>query len=194
MDVDIDFANRSEILDIIQHIPASIIDQGTVKKHNTGIYCHNIPYNPLTNTASVDYKAAEARGYFKIDFLNVSAYQSITDSAHLDRLLAVEPIWELLGEKEICDQLNHINGYHNLVTRLNPNSIEELAMVLALIRPGKKYLISKCEATGFDSIKNEIWIKPADDSYYFKHSHSIGYAHLIVMQLNLLIETISNEN
>jgi DNA polymerase III alpha subunit len=193
MDVDIDFANRNKILDIIKHIPASIIDHGSVKKHNTGVYCHNIPYNPLTNTASIDYKEAESRGYFKIDFLNVSAYQGVTDSAHLDRLLAVEPLWELLGEKEICDQLNHINGYHNLVSRLNPSSIEELAMVLALIRPGKKHLISKCEAEGFDSIKNEIWIKPADDSYYFKHSHSIGYAHLIVMQLNLIIETISNE-
>ena len=193
MDVDIDFANRNIVLDIIKHIPATIIEKDSIKKHNTGVYCHNIPVNPLTNTASFDYKSAEARGYFKIDFLNVSAYQSVKDSDHIDRLLAVEPIWELFGEKDICDQLNHINGYHNLLARLKPRSIDELAMVLALIRPGKKHLMAKCESSGFDSIKLDIWTKPADDSYCFKHGHGIAYSHLIVMQLNLLIETLSNE-
>ena len=79
-DIDIDFLNRSTVLDIIKHIPATLEDG---RKHNTGVYCQEIPTNPLTGQASIDYKTAEDRGYFKIDLLNVSAYQGVRDEAHL---------------------------------------------------------------------------------------------------------------
>lgn len=187
-DVDIDFLDRTHVLSLIPHSVASRIEDGVYKKHNTGVYLQEIPTNPLTGLSSIDYETAAKRGYFKIDFLNVSAYTGVIDEAHIERLLAVEPVWELLHEKDVCEKLAHINGYHNLVSKLNPQSITELAMVLALIRPGKKHLVSKCEAEGFESIRDEIWKKPEDGSYYFKHSHSIGYAHLIIMQLNLLCE------
>lgn len=190
-DIDIDFFDRDSILNLIKHIPASRLDKDGVKKHNTGIYLHNIPVNPLTGLAAIDYEEAEQRGYFKLDFLNVHAYQGVKNEEHINHLLEVEPLWDLLHAQEICDQLVHVNGYHNLLSALNPTSIEQLAMVLALIRPGKKHLISKCQLEGFDSIRNEIWTKT--DDYYFKHAHAIGYAHLVVMQLNLLCEKISYE-
>lgn len=185
-DIDIDFLNRSAVLDVIKHIPATLEDG---RKHNTGVYCQEIPTNPLTGQASIDYKTAEDRGYFKIDFLNVSAYQGVRDEAHLLKLLNTEPMWELLGEKDICDQLFHINGYHTLVGELKPRSIPELAMVLALIRPGKKHLIPVCKEQGFETIKNDIWVK-TEESYFFKHSHAISYACVIVVQLNLIVENL----
>jgi len=185
-DVDIDFFNRNDILSIIPHISA-VLKNG--RKHNTGIYCQSIPINPLTSNAAIDYEEAELRGYFKIDFLNVSAYKDIQSEEHIIKLLEIEPLWELLHEKDICDQLFHVKGYHNLLKELNPSSITELAIVLALIRPGKKHLLQKCKTSGFDSIKDEIW-KKTDDSYYFKKSHAVGYAHLIVVQLNLLCQEI----
>lgn len=190
-DIDIDFPDRTKILDIIRHIPATIVDKdGTFKKHNTGVYCHSIPYNPITDTASIDYKEAENRGYFKIDFLNVSAYKGVRNEAHLSELLATEPLWGLLKEKDICDQLFHINGYHDLVSQLNPQSIAELAMVLAMIRPGKKHLIPVCKEQGFDAISKEIWAV-SDNGYVFKKSHSHSYAAVIVVQLNLICEQLS---
>jgi len=189
-DIDIDFADRMQILDIIKHIPASIESSGTFKKHNTGVYCHAIPYNPLTNTSSIEYKAAEERGYFKIDFLNVSAYQGIKNEEHLIHLLNTDPLWELLGEKDVCDRLFHVNGYHNLLAELKPTSILELSMVLAMIRPGKKHLIPICKEQGFQAIDNEIWTK-TQDAYFFKKSHSISYASVIVVQLNLICEQLS---
>ena len=187
MDIDIDFPDRKQILDIIKHIPARLEDG---KKHNTGVYCHSIPYNPLTDTASLDYKSAEERGYFKIDFLNVGAYNGVKDEVHLVQLLNTEPLWDLLYEKDVCDQLFHINGYHNLLTELKPASIPELAMVLAMIRPGKKHLIPVCKEKGFQAINDEIWTK-TEDSYFFKKAHAISYASVIVVQLNLLCEKIS---
>jgi hypothetical protein len=189
-DIDIDFADRKQILDIIKNIPASIESNGTFKKHNTGVYCHSIPYNSLTDTSSIEYKAAEDRGYFKIDFLNVNAYAGVKDEEHLIQLLNTEPLWELLAEKEVCDQLFHINGYHNLVAELKPKSVVELAMVLAMIRPGKKHLIPVCKEHGFDAIENEIWTK-TDEAYFFKKSHSVSYSGVIVVQLNLICEKLS---
>ena len=187
MDIDIDFPDRKKILDLIKHIPARLEDG---KKHNTGVYCHEIPYNPITDTASIDYKSAEERGYFKIDFLNVGAYVGVRDELHLTQLLNTEPLWDLLYEKEVCDQLFHVNGYHNLLNELKPTSIIELAMVLAMIRPGKKHLIPICKEKGFQSINNEIWTK-SEDSYFFKKAHAISYASVIVVQLNLICEKIS---
>jgi DNA polymerase III alpha subunit len=187
MDIDIDFPDRRQVLDIIQHIPARLEDG---KKHNTGVYCHSIPYNPLTDTASIDYKSAEERGYFKIDFLNVGAYSGVKNEAHLIQLLDTEPLWDLLYEKDVCDQLFHVNGYHNLLAELKPTSIVELATVLAMIRPGKKHLIPVCKEKGFQAIYDEIWTK-TEDSYFFKKAHAISYASVIVVQLNLLCERIS---
>ena len=186
-DIDIDFLNRTAVLDIIEHIPASLEDG---KKHNTGAYCHAIPTNPLTGNAAINYKSAEDRGYFKIDFLNVSAYEGVRSEAHLKELLAAEPLWDLLEDPAVCDQLFHINGYHNLIAKLKPRSIEELSMFLALLRPGKKHLIPVCEKEGFHGVENEIWTK-TDDAYFFKKAHAVAYAHVIVVQLNLLCENVS---
>jgi len=186
-DIDIDFADRTKVLDIIKHVPA-VMAEG--KKHNTGVYCHEIPTNPLTGMASIEYGPAEDRGYFKIDFLNVSAYNGVRNEEHVKELLSIEPLWDLMYEKDVCDQLFHINGYHNLLAQLKPTSILELAMVLALIRPGKKHLVPVCQEKGFEAIKDEIWQK-TDEAYFFKKSHAVGYAHLIVMQLNLICERLS---
>ena len=187
MDIDIDFPDRKQILDIIKHIPARLEDG---KKHNTGVYCHEIPYNPITDTASLDYKTAEDRKYFKIDFLNVSAYNGVRNETHIIELLNTQPLWDLLYEKDICDQLFHINGYHNLLAELKPTSVIELAMVLAMIRPGKKHLIPVCKEKGFQAIKDEIWTK-TEDAYFFKKAHAVSYASVIVVQLNLICEKLS---
>jgi len=186
-DIDIDFIDRGRVLGIVKHVPASI---DGIKKHNTGVYVQPIPVNPMTGYATIDYKTAEDRGYFKLDFLNVSAYQGVHSEDHLVQLLNTEPLWKLLHEKEICDQLFHVNGYHSLLKELNPTTIEELAMVLAMIRPGKKHLIPTCKDQGFQSIKDDIWVK-VEDSYFFKQAHAISYAAVIVVQLNLICEKIS---
>jgi DNA polymerase III alpha subunit len=192
-DIDIDFANRQQALDVVKAIPASIVDKdGTFKKHNTGVYCHAIPYNPITGLASIEYKEAEERGYMKLDFLNVGIYEKVRNEEHLVQLMNTEPLWDLLEQKEFCDLIFHVNGYHNLIAQLKPSNIEELAMFLALLRPGKKHLIPVVGEKGFQAIQDEIWVK-TEDAYYFKKSHAIAYAHAIVVQMNLVCEGVSSE-
>jgi len=186
-DIDIDFADRTKVLDIIEHVPAAIKDNGTFKKHNTGVYCHSIPYNPLTDTASFDYKEAENRGYLKIDFLNVNVYKDVQSEDHLVRLLNTEPLWDLLLQDDFTSLLFHVNGHGAILRQMKPKSIEELAAVLAVIRPAKRYLIGK----DWQTIKAEVWQKPVGDEYYFKKAHAVAYAAAIVVQMNLICEQIS---
>jgi hypothetical protein len=188
-DIDIDFLDRTKVLEKIKHIPAAIIENGTFKKHNTGVYCHSIPYNPLTGTASIDYREADKRGYFKLDFLNVSVYNGVQNEDHLNKLMNREPLWDLLLQDEFVNLLFHLNGHGEVLRKTCPTSVEQLGAVLAMIRPAKRYLIGK----DWTTIMNEVWIKPTTDEYYFKKAHAIAYAHAIVVHMNLICESISYE-
>ena len=186
-DIDIDFADRALALEQFKHVTASIEENGTFKKHNTGVYCTSVPNNPLTGLSTIDYKTAEDRGYFKIDFLNVSVYEKVKDRQHLKTLMETEPLWDLLLQDDFTDLLFHVNGHGSLLKQMKPSSIEELAMCLALIRPAKRHLIGK----GWTEIGKEIWEKPTNGDYYFKKAHAVAYAHVIVVQMNLICESIS---
>ena len=182
-DIDIDLKNREDVLTKLKHIPASIITN-TVKKHNTGVYFHNIPHDPSTNLSTISYKEAEDLGYFKIDLLNVNIYEHVKNEAHLNTLLKREPGWDLFLHKEIVQQLFHIHDHYDIVAQMQPRSIDQLAMVLAIIKPAKRNLLGQ----QWSIIKKQVWLKPNDNSYYFKKSHAISYAYAIIVQLNSLCE------
>jgi DNA polymerase III alpha subunit len=189
MDVDLDFADRSQILKIIQNIPAAIVNEGKFKKHNTGVYVQDIPYNPLTETASIDYKEAEDRGYFKIDFLNVGIYLGIRNRQHLDQLVEREPLWELLEQEEFVDLVFHLRGHSNILKISRPKNIEQLAAVLAMIRPAKRHLVGQ----NWDLIMNEIWTASDNGEYAFKKSHAVSYAVAVIVHMNLLCEQLNSQ-
>jgi DNA polymerase III alpha subunit len=187
-DIDIDFADRDHALKFIKHIPAAIKDtNGTFKKHNTGVYCTPIPYNPVNNLSNVDYKEAEERGYFKLDFLNVSIYKDVRDEEHLKTLMETEPLWDLLTQDDFSSLLFHVNGHGSILRQMKPTSILQLAAVLAMIRPAKRHLIGETWTT----VMETIWIKPEDGEYYFKKAHAVAYAMAVVVQMNLICESIS---
>lgn len=185
-DIDIDFANRDLALSEFDYIVASRNEHGVMKAHNTGVYFTNIPVDAFSNRASIDYKEAESRGYFKIDFLNASVYKGVTSEEHLIQLMNTEPVWELLEQDQFCNLVFHLNGYSNIVRTMQPKTIEQLAAVLAIIRPAKKYLIGK----PWTEVMQEVWTKPDNDEYYFKKSHAHSYAALVVVHMNLLCEQI----
>ena len=183
-DIDIDFPNRDIVLSKLQH-RAARLDSG--KKHNTGIYVTEVPHNPVDNLSTIDYKTAEERGYFKLDFLNVSIYKDIRDEAHLVELMNKEPLWELLQHEEFVDQLFHLNGHGSILKQTCPTSVEQLAAVLAMIRPAKRHLIGKT----WTEILKEVWTKPENDEYFFKKAHAVSYAMAVVVHMNLLCEQIN---
>jgi DNA polymerase III alpha subunit len=180
-DVDIDFADREQILKLVAHSAAMQKDGVKERKHNTGVYFHHVPTNPFTGLCTLDYKQAEDAGWFKIDLLNVGIYSNFNSNEQIDDLLSKETVWELLEHREVIQRLFHIHNHADTVIRMKPRSIEQLAMVLAVIRPGKKHLIGKT----WTEIEKEVWTK-TEDVYSFKKSHAIGYAAAIALQLNEL--------
>ncbi len=183
-DVDIDMADRDKFLELVDHIPASIKREESFEKHNTGVYFQPIPSFPLEEFSTIDHKDAEEFGYFKVDFLNNNVYADIESEAHLDRLLATEPMWELLEHKEVVEKLFHIGNHYEIIKQHPPKTVEQLAMILAMIRPGKRYLVGN----SWEVIEKEVWEKT--DDYFFKRSHAIGYAMVILVQLNLLVDKV----
>ena len=181
-DVDIDFFDRDGVLKLFKHTPASIIKDDKVEKHKTGVYFHAVPEHPITGHSSLDYKKAEDRGYFKIDCLNVSIYKDIKSEQELVELMIKEPDWEMLKDATIVDKLFHLNGHFNIVSKLEPKNIEQLAAALAIIRPAKRHLMHK----DWIDILKEVWVRPTDGSYFFKKSHAVAYAQAIVVQMNLM--------
>ena len=183
-DVDIDFANRSQILEIINYVPARQENSGEVRKHNSGVFVTDIPTDPINNCSSIDYREAENRGYFKIDFLNQSVYELIRDQNHYDCLLAQETNWERLLDIAFCERVVHIGNYVDLVADMRPDSIERMAAFIAIIRPGKAHL----QGQPWSSVFASVWDGDDSRGFVFKKSHSISYARLVALHINLLCE------
>ena len=183
-DIDIDFADREQVLNLLNVTPASIIRDGQLNRHNTGVYATDIPVDPFSGSASLDYQAAEDRGYMKLDLLNVHVYRQIKSEAHLIKLMQ-EPDWAKLYDPAICSQLIHINNHYDTLLKMPEpvDSIPRLAMFLAVIRPAKRHLIGRT----WKEVAATVWDK-VEGEYAFKKSHSVAYSQLVVINLNLLCE------
>jgi hypothetical protein len=186
-DIDIDFTDREQALNLFKHTVASRNDNGRLVKHNTGVYLHEVPVDAVTGLCSVPYEQAEEQEFFKIDFLNVGLYNGVRNEEHLKQLMETEPLWDLLLQDEFVDLLFHLNGHGAILRKTCPTSVAQLAAVLAMIRPAKRNLIGK----SWQEIMPEVWTKPETNDYYFKKSHATAYAVAIVVQMNLICESIS---
>jgi len=185
-DIDIDFADRTVVLAQIKHRVAKL---DTGKKHNTGVYANEIPHNPVDGLSTIEHKTAEERGYFKLDFLNVSIYKEVNNEAHLTELMERKPLWELLEHEDFSDKVFHLNGHDELLKQLKPTSVQQLAATLAIIRPAKRHLANK----NWETIMKEVWIKPTNGDYFFKKAHAVGYAMACVVHMNLICENLDKD-
>lgn len=186
-DIDIDFTDRETVLSLFKYRAASREENGQLVKHNTGVYFHQVPVDLKSGLCSIPYDRAEEEGFFKIDFLNVGIYKGVRDEEHLTYLMNQEPLWDLLLDDAFTQNLFHVNGHGSILRQAKPKSIEQLAAVLAMIRPAKRNLIGK----DWTTIMNEVWKKPETDEYFFKKSHATAYAVAVVVQMNLICEQIS---
>lgn len=187
-DIDIDFANRDDILKLLQHTPARQTVQGQIRRHNSGVYVTDIPQDPVNRCAAIDYEHAEQLGYFKIDFLNMSVYQLITSPEHYATAVATEPTWSRLWqEPQWAQQLAHVGNYTDLLKEMRPDSIPRMAAFISIIRPGKAHLQRRPWAEVFAS----VWDGDESRGYTFKKSHAISYAALVALHMNLLSPSVA---
>lgn len=193
-DIDIDLPDRAALLQLIPHTAARQLVQGQIRRHNSGVYITAIPRDPINDCAAIDYETAEQRGYFKIDFLNMNVYKLVRDPEHYEQMLTQEPDWSRLWtDTAWAAQLVHVGNYVDLLQTMRPDSIPRMAAFISIIRPGKAHLQNKPWAEVFAS----VWDGDDSRGYTFKKSHSLGYAQLVALHMNLLqhstIQSVAQE-
>lgn len=182
-DIDIDVPDRARVLSLISHTPARQLTEDQVRRHNSGVHVTDVPYDPVHGCAAIDFREAEQRGYFKIDFLNMTVYQKVRDRAHLQQLMTTEPPWSRLWQDpDWAQQLVHVGSYGDLLDVMRPDSIPKMAAFISIIRPGKAHLQGQPWSTVFAS----VWDGDTTRGYTFKRSHAISYAALVALHMNLL--------
>lgn len=190
-DIDIDLADRDQVLRLIKHVPAMYLQNSQPRRHNSGVYCMPIPQNPITGCASITYEEAEQRGYFKIDLLNMGVYQMIRDRDHYQRMLDREPDWyRLWQDPDWAAQVVHIGNYQDLLCSMRPDSITRMAAFIAVIRPGKVHLQNR----SWQEVFATVWDGDDSQGFTFKKSHSISYAQLVALHMNLLVDAANQSD
>ena len=186
MDIDIDFPTNFDPLDYFNEaVRASMVKNNELVKHPAGAYFQNMATDKITNLAAIPYKEAEDVGYFKVDFLHLSLLDYFGSKEEIRKLIKVEPDWMLLRSAVVVAKLSHIHRYYDLVDKVRPESVQELADVLALIRPSKKHLVD-FYLKDKEGARLVLYSKPTDNGYYFKRGHALAYALNIVLQLHLI--------
>lgn len=182
-DIDIDLADRDQVLRLIQYTSARQEVNGAVRRHNSGIYITDIPYDPVHECSAIDYARAEELGYYKIDLLNMSVYGLIRDAAHYDAMLSRTPPWSRLWQDpEWARQLVHVGNYLDLLATMQPDSIPRMAAFISVIRPGKAHLQNR----PWPEVFATVWDGDQSRGYVFKKSHAISYAALVALHMNLI--------
>jgi hypothetical protein len=185
-DIDIDLANRDQLLNLIKVVPARQNQSGSIRRHNTGVYPTDIPWDPINQCATLDYETAEQLGYFKIDLLNMSVYQLIKSPEHYQQMLAQDPPWKRLWtDPAWAKQLVHVGNYTDLLKSMRPDSIPRMAAFISIIRPGKAHLQNR----PWDEVFASVWDGDESLGYVFKKSHAVSYAALVALHMNLLIQS-----
>lgn len=182
-DIDIDFADRSRILSLIPHVPARQVNDGQVRRHNSGVYVVDMPRDPVNDCAAIDYETAETRGYFKLDFLNMSVYQLVQGPEHYEHMWQQDPPWSRLWrDPDWARQLVHVGNYSELLATMKPDSIPRMAAFISVIRPGKAHL----QRRPWNEVFASVWDGDDSRGYVFKKSHAISYAALVALHMNLI--------
>jgi DNA polymerase III alpha subunit len=177
MDIDIDVPPTFRPEQLFPWTRAAVVRDGQYTQHPCGVYPQRVPVDPVTKLAAIPYDVAEELGFFKIDFLHLNVYQHFQSRAEIDEL-------SLLQLPSNHPKLFQLSNHGELLMKLRPSSLEELADVLALIRPGKKQLVGLYQKER-EMARRALWAKD-ESGYSFKKSHALSYAYVLVLQLHLI--------
>jgi hypothetical protein len=187
-DVDIDLCSSFNPKNYFPEIVlASRIEKHELKKHQVGVYFQNIAIDPITKFAAIPYDKAAEMNYFKIDMLHLTILDYFENKQQIKVLIRKAPNWEMLEDPNIVQKLFQIAKHYDIINEVKPTSILELADCVALIRPGKRYLLKKYNTDKYN-IRTILYNKTHASDY--KKSHAIAYSTIIVLQMHLIAANI----
>jgi DNA polymerase III alpha subunit len=186
MDIDIDLQTTFDPLNVFkQAVAASIIKDGKITRHPCGAYLQTMPKDPVTGLSAIPYKQAEQYGFTKIDFLHLNVLDYFDNKKQIRVLINTPPKWGLLLRADVVGKLFQLNNNVELVRKIQPRSIIEIADCISLIRPGKLHLMDKY-LQDKDATRLLIYRNDEKDKYSYKKGHAISYAMIVVLQLHLI--------
>lgn len=153
--------------------------------HPSGVYLEEVPVDRITGLCSFDYNYGDEAGFSKIDILTNKSYDLFSSKQDLLRSLNQKVDWNWLMDEDFVAKLPHIANHFDTLTKIKPETIEELADTIALIRPAKIGLI-RIYRKNTIAVRKRLYSRPLDGSAYFKKSHAIAYASMIVAVMNKL--------
>ena len=183
MDIDIDLPSTFDPSEFFETVHASMVQNGNLISHPCGEYFQNMATDNVSGLAAIPYKAAEEEGYFKIDFLHLSVLDVFDSKEQIRTLVKKEPDWTLLENEEVVKKLFQIHKRFGVVSKIKPQSVQELADCVAIIRPGKKKLLD-AYVKDRDLVRQELYRR--ENKSDFRKSHAVAYASTIDLQLHLI--------
>ena len=81
--------------------------------------------------------------------------------------------------------VRHWHKHGEVLNTLKPKSIQQVADVLALVRPGKSKLMGLYQKSP-ELVEDLLW-ESSGSGFQFKKSHAICYAMVIQVQLHLFM-------
>lgn len=190
MDIDIDFPTTFDPKKIFPDIiRASMIKKMELVAHPCGVYFQSIPIDISGSHAekisAIPYKDASEHGAMKIDFLHLSILNQYSSKSEIRDVMEAEVDWTKFEQKEVVEQLFQIHNNFDIVSRIKPTSIIELADCIAIIRPGKRELLSSY-LKDRDKTRPQLYRQDRDSKSAFRKSHALSYAYTILLQLHKL--------
>jgi predicted house-cleaning noncanonical NTP pyrophosphatase (MazG superfamily) len=181
-DIDIDVQSKMDRTKYGTRAIQYVEEKQTIKPHASGYYIDDVPVDPVTGMSTVHFKEMEALGFIKVDLITNTVYDGFSSKQEVLDNLNKEPDWSRLLDKDFVQKLPHLKDHMELLEALKPQSIEDLADVLALIRPGKIHLIDDY-IDNKSKTRKRLYSRPKK-GYYIKKSHAVAYAHMIVCVMN----------
>ena len=184
-DLDIDTRSDFDPMRVFNNVvKASVIKNDELTPHPCGVYFQDIAVDPITKLAAIPYDVADGI-YLKFDFLHIHIYNYFESRDEIEQLVNEEPDWNLLLINSCVEKLFQISKHFEVVSKIKPKSVIELADVIALIRPGKKELLN-LYLKNKDLARKMLYSKDENQEYSFKKSHAIAYSMVIILQLHLI--------
>lgn len=192
MDIDIDVTKNFKPEQIFKIVRASNIVDNELKPHASGVYFQNMQKDPITNLAAIPYDESEEFGYTKFDFLHLDMLSVFKSKEQMRELLEKEPNWKLLEDRNFVEnnKLFQLAKQFNVLYKVKPKSIVELADVLMLIRSNKIVLIDKY-IRNKKAVRPELYTRRVAKD--LRRSHAVAYALLVVLHMHALEQNYTYE-
>ena len=185
MDIDIDLKTDFDPTRVIPNcIKASMINNGKFVPHTCGAYISNIPRDPISGISAIPYDLAEDLGFMKIDFLHLQLLDNFESRDEIKALMNMDPNWDLLKSPKVVSALFQLGKQWDVVSAIEPRSVQELADTLAMTKPAKRFLIDLYKRDP-SAARKELY-KKDDNSYAYKKAHAFAYAFNVILQLHLI--------